>query len=285
MSLGSHGALRAVADFNQRTGETAALRVSAMSDTADSNGAGSRIDKRGIGVNYRLGVDETDEFGITLYGLQNDNGINYGVRWMRQNPTDTIANQLNTRLDPNAYYGLASDFNKGTAYYGMLSHTHRFSKDTELVTKLRYAEYTRDQRATLWNFAPAAQQPGGQAVSLATLTPATVLTRGFQPKKQDMQTITAQSDLSTRFTAWGLEHTLQAGVDFAHEKKQVFGQITAAQGGVVPVRPSTTIGTPFDGASIDESLRSYRETSSYTSKAYGGYLQTVSYTHLRAHET
>lgn len=275
VSMGSHGALRAIADFNQRTGETAALRVSAMSDTADSNGAGSRIDKRGIGVNYRLGVDETDEFGITLYGLQNDNGINYGVRWMRQNPTDAIANQLNTQLDPDAYYGLASDFNKGTAYYGMLSHTHRFSKDTELVTKLRYAEYTRDQRATLWNFAPAAQQPGGQAVSLATLTPATVITRGFQPKKQDMQTITAQSDLSTRFTAWGLEHTLQAGVDFAHEKKQVFGQITAAQGGIVPARPSTTIGTPFDGASIDESLRSYRQTSSYTSKAYGGYLQNM----------
>ena len=275
VSMGSHGALRAVADLNTRTGETSALRVSAMTNTADSNGAGSKIDKRGIGVNYRFGVDETDEFGVTLYALQNDNGINYGVRWMRQNPTDTIANQLNTQLDPNAYYGLASDFNKGTAYYGMLSHTHRFSPSTELVTKVRYAEYTRDQRATLWNFAPTAQQPGGQVVSLATLSPATVLTRGFQPKKQDMQTVTAQSDLSTRFQALGFKHTLQAGMDFAQEKKQVFGQITAAQGGIVPTRPNTTIGTPNDGASIDESLRSYRQTSGYVSNAYGGYVQDM----------
>lgn len=274
-SLGSHGAMRVIGDFNTRTGETSALRVSAMANTADSNGAGSKIDKRGIGLNYRIGVDETDEFGFTLYGLQNDNGINYGVRWMRQRPTDSIANQLNTKLDPDAYYGLASDFNKGTAYYGMLTHTHRFAKDTELVTKVRYAEYTRDQRATLWNFAPQAQQPGGQVVSLDTLSAATVLTRGFQPKKQDMQTVTAQSDLSTAFQALGFKHTLQTGVDFAQEKKQVFGQITAAQGGIVPARPNTTIGTPSDGASIDESLRSYRQTSGYVSNAWGGYVQDM----------
>ncbi|WP_422010698.1 TonB-dependent receptor [Roseateles sp.] len=275
VSMGSHGALRAIVDLNKRTGENAAFRVSAMTNTADSNGAGSKIDKRGIGASYRFGIDETDEFGITVYGLQNDNGMNYGVRWIRQNAADPVAGSLNTKMDPDAYYGLASDFNKGTAYYGMLTHTHRFSKDTELVTRVRAANYSRDQRATLWNFAAAAQQPGGQAVTLDNLSPATVITRGFQPKKQDMQTVTAQSDLSTRFKALGLEHTLQTGVDFANEKKQVFAQVTAAQGGVVPARPNTTVGTPYDGASIDESLRSYRDNNAYTSKAYGGYLQDM----------
>ena len=274
VSVGSHGAVRAIGDFNKRTGETSALRVSAMVNDAESNGAGGKIDKRGIGVNYRFGIDETDEFGVTLYGLQNDNGINYGVRWTRQSPTSS-ATLLNTKLDPDAYYGLASDFNKGTAYYGMLAHTHRFSKDTELVTKLRYADYTRDQRATLWNYAAATAQPGGSNASLDTLSPATVLTRGFQPKKQDMQTVTAQSDLSSKFKALGFEHALQTGVDFAHEKKQVFAQVTAAQGGVVPTRPNTTVGMPYDGASIDESLRSYRDNNAYTSKAYGGYVQDM----------
>jgi catecholate siderophore receptor len=275
VSIGSHSSLRAIADFNQRTGESAALRVSAMVDHADSNGAGSKIDKRGIGVNYRFGVDETDEFGVTLYGLQNDNGINYGVRWMRPTASSPYVNAVNTKLDPNDYYGLSSDFNKSTAYFGMLSHTHRFAKDTELVTKVRYAEFTRDQRATLWNFAGAALQPNGQAVTLENLSADTVVTRGFQPKKQDMQTVTAQSDLSSKFNALGFAHSLQAGVDFAHEKKQVFGQITAAQGGIVPARPNTTVGTPYDGASVNESLRSYRPTNAYTAKNYGGYLQNM----------
>ncbi|MFG6467279.1 TonB-dependent receptor [Roseateles sp. BYS87W] len=275
VTMGSHASLRAIADFNKRTGENSALRVSAMTNTADSNGAGSKVDKRGIGVNYRLGVDETDEFGITLYGLQNDNGINYGVRWIRPTATSPYANGVNTKMDPDAYYGLASDFNKGTAYYGMLTHTHRFSKDTELVTKVRAANYSRDQRATLWNFAAANLQPGGQAVTLDNLSPATVITRGQQLKKQDMQTVTAQSDLSSRFQALGFDHHLQAGVDFAHEKKQVYAQIPATQGGIVPTRPNTTVGTPYDGATIDESLRSYRTNNDYVSKAYGAYLQDM----------
>lgn len=275
IAAGSHAALRAVADFNQRTGENAALHVTAMGNTADSNGAGSKIDKRGIGANYRFGVGETDEFGVTLYGLQNDNGMNYGVRWIKPSATAPYPSSLITSLDPDAYFGLSSDFNKGTAYYGMLTHTHRFSPQTELVTRVRYAEYTRDQRATLWNFAPPAQQPGGLPVSMDTLSAATVLARGQQLKKQNMQTVTAQSDLSTRFNALGLEHSLQTGVDFANEKKQVYGQITAAQGGVVPARPNTTIGTPYDGAGINEGLRSYRETSAYTSKAFGGYVQDM----------
>ncbi|PTT87207.1 TonB-dependent siderophore receptor [Pelomonas sp. HMWF004] len=274
VTMGSHGALRAVGDFNKRTGENAALRVSVMNNQADSNGAGSKIDKRGIGVNYRLGIDETDEFGITVYGLQNDNGINYGVRWIRPTATSPYINGVNTKLDPDAYYGLATDFNKGTAYYGMLTHTHRFSKDTELVTKVRAANYSRDQRATLWN-TPAASQPGAKEVTLDSWNNATVITRGFQPKKQDMQTVTAQSDLSTKFKAAGFEHTLQAGVDFAHEKKQVYAQITAPLGGIVPARPNTTAGTPSDGASIDESLRSYRLNNDYVSKAYGGYVQDM----------
>lgn len=275
VSGGSHGAIRAIVDLNKRTGESSAFRVSGMTNTADSNGAGSAIDKRGIGASYRFGIDETDEFGITIYGLQNDNGINYGVRWIKNTASDPVANQVNTKMDPDAYYGLASDFNKGTAYYGMLTHTHRFSPDTEVVTKVRAANYTRDQRATLWNFAGAAQQPGGKAVALDTLSADTVITRGLQIKKQNMQTVTAQSDLNTRFKALGFEHNLQAGVDFSREEKQVFIALTAAQGGVIPARPNTTVGRPYDGASIDESLRSFRDNNAYVSNAYGGYLQDM----------
>jgi catecholate siderophore receptor len=276
VSIGSHGAVRAIGDFNKRTGESAAFRVSAMTNQADSNGAGSKIDKRGIGASYRVGIDETDEFGVTVYGLQNDNGMNYGVRWIKPTAASPTSDTGPiTSLDPDAYYGTSSDFNKGTAYYGMLTHTHRFSKDTEIVTKVRAANYTRDQRATLWNFAAATQQPGGQAVSLATLSPSTVITRATQLKKQDMQTATAQSDFSTKFESLGFKHSLQAGLDFSNEKKQVFAAISAAQGGIVPSKPNTTIGTPYDGAWVDESPRSYRTNNDYVSNAWGGYVQDM----------
>jgi len=275
VSAGSHGALRVVGDVNVRTGESAALRVGLMGNVAQSNGSGSKIDKRGAAGTLRWGIDETDEFAATLFALQNDNGINYGVRWIR--PTATSPTEATTLvpIDPDAYYGLSSDYNKGTANFGMLTHTHRFSSNVELVTKARAATYTRDQRATLWNFGAAALQPDGQAVTLATLSPNTVLTRGQQLKKQDMQTQTVQSDLSAKFKGLGIEHYLQVGLDYANEKKQVFGQVSAAQGGIVPTRPSTTLGTAYDGAGIDETLRSYRNTSAYKSQAYGGYVQDL----------
>ncbi len=270
VSVGSHNALRVVGDFNLRTGENAAVRIGTMVNEADSNGAGSKVSKAGIAGNVRWGVDEQDEFSLTGFALQNDNGMNYGVRWIRPTATSAVGTSTLVPIDPDAYYGLSSDYNKGTARYVTLTHTHRFSKDVELLTKVRTADYTRDQRATLWNFGGAATQPGGQAVSLATLTPNTVITRGLQIKKQDMQTLTAQSDLNAKFKGFGFEHLLQTGVDFANEKKQVY-----ASNGANPAKPNTTLGTPFDGASIDEGLRTFRTNNDYRSKAYGLYIQDL----------
>jgi catecholate siderophore receptor len=275
VSVGSHGAIRTVGDFNKRTGESSALRVDVMRNVADSNGAGSKIDKQGLAGTYRWGIDETDEFAVTLSALQNNNGMNYGIPWIQPTTSSPTGTTGLVPVDPDAYYGMSTDYNKGTAYYGMLSHTHRFSGDVELVTKARYAEYTRDQRASLIRFAAASAQPGGQAVSLATLSPNTVLTRSLQLKKQDMQTLTAQSDLSAKFKGFNLAQYLQAGVDFAQEKKQVYAAVTAAQGGTVPAKPNTTIGTPYDGAASDESLRSFRPNNDYKSTAFGGYVQDL----------
>ncbi|HOF52367.1 MAG TPA: TonB-dependent receptor plug domain-containing protein, partial [Rhodoferax sp.] len=47
-TLGSYNYRRVTGDFNIRTGEDAGLRITAMATKADSNGAGSSIDKRGM---------------------------------------------------------------------------------------------------------------------------------------------------------------------------------------------------------------------------------------------
>jgi catecholate siderophore receptor len=64
-------------------------------------------------------------------------------------------------------------------------------------------------------------------------------------------------------------------VDLAIERKQVDAVYTAAQGGVVPVKPNTTVGAADDGAWVDESLRSLRRASDYRSKAAGAYVQNL----------
>jgi catecholate siderophore receptor len=275
ITASSHAGLRAVGDFNRRSGETTAWRIGTMVDRADNDGAGNMINKVGLAGSVRTGIGETDEFALTAYALQNENGMNYGMPWIRPTPTSPVGETTLVPVDPSTYYGMASDRNRGSAQYVMGQHTHRFSSEVELTTKARYASYTRDQRAGTVRFAAAALQPGGLAASLATFGPNTVINRGTQLKVQDMQTVTVQSDLQAKLNAAGMDHNITTGVDFSQEKKQVYAAYSANQGGVVPAKPTTTVGTPNDGAWINEGLRSFRTSNEYVSKGYGAYLQDL----------
>lgn len=280
-TLGSHAYRRITGDFNLHTGENAGLRINAMATKADNNGAGSRIDKRGLAANYRWGIGTADEFSASLYHLDNGNGINYGLPWVRPGTGAPLSQTtLNTRLDPKTYYGLASDRNDGTASYATLSHTHRFQDDGELRTQVRRGSYSRDQRSGAIRFAgtnPTASNPltNPATVTADNLTDATVLNRGTHNKIQDFDSLYIQSDLSRRFAAFGLRHEMTAGVDVARERKTVFAARSAAQGGVDITKPQTTVGTPSDGAWIDESQRILGVNNRFQSTGWGAYVQDL----------
>lgn len=283
VTLGSHQYRRAVGDFNLRTGDSAALRLNAMSTTADNNGAGSRIEKKGIAGTHRWGIGERNEFSASLYHLDNRNGMNYGLPWIRPTPAASTANPNGSPastatilpLDPAAYFGMASDYNAGKASYFTFSHTHRFDADREITTKVRKGHYERDQRASTVRLAAAASQPGGVAASLATFGPATVLTRGTQLKIQDMDNLYAQTDFSGKFRALGVEHQLLAGADYAFEEKAVHAALSAAQGGLVPTKPTITVGGQSTANWFDESSRSLRDANRYQSRGVGLYVQDL----------
>jgi catecholate siderophore receptor len=267
-TLGSHNYRRITGDFNLHTGENAALRINAMVTEADNNGAGSSLSKRGVAATYRLGIGTQDEFAVGLYDLNNNNGMNYGMPWIKPAATSPLAaTTTNTKLDPSAYFGMASDANSGSAQHVNASHIHRFLDDSELKTSVRKGHYERDQRAGTVRAA--------SSVTLDIYSPTTLLTRGTQLKIQDLDTLYLQTDYSAKFKAVGLQHELLAGADFASEKRQVFGARTAAQGGVNLTKPTTTAGTPDDGASINESSRVLRQTNQFDSTGYGVYLQDL----------
>jgi catecholate siderophore receptor len=111
---------------------------------------------------------------------------------------------------------------------------------------------------------------------LATFGPNTVINRGTNLKIQDMDTLHVQSDFSKKFQALGLQHQLLAGFDLATEDKTVYAARTAgAQGGVTISKPTTTIGTPHDGAWVNESTRVLRVNNQYQSTGWGAYLQDL----------
>jgi catecholate siderophore receptor len=268
-TVGNHAYGRLTGDFNFHTGENAALRLNVMHTVADNNGAGSRIDKEGVAGAYRWGIGTADEFIVTLFNLNNNNGVNYGLPWIRPRASDTSAsNTLIPGLAPTAYYGMASDRNAGMARMAGFAHLHRFTGGSELRTQVRRGSFERDQRASAIRFVSA-------TTSLENLSPATVLRRGTNLKIQDVDTLHAQSDLSTKLEAFGFKHEVQTGIDFAHEQKSVSAARSAAQGGVDLAKPNTTIGSPDDGAFVDESRRVLRTASQFDAKAWGAYAQDL----------
>jgi catecholate siderophore receptor len=203
----------------------------------------------------------------------NDNGIHYGLPWLT--PGASGGNYL-WPTDPDNYYGMASDVARSGTTQAHASHVHRFEAGREIRTQLRVAEYTRDQRASAIRFAAASLQPGGLAVTSDTFGDATVLQRsngnGVQLKTMDMDTVYAQSDYSGRHAWFGLDHSVQAGVDVAHEKFDNFGPATTSP---VLAKPRTTVGTPDDGAAIDESQRVLLRNRTFTAKGFGAYVQDL----------
>ncbi|MFZ2305902.1 MAG: TonB-dependent siderophore receptor [Rhodoferax sp.] len=277
-TVGSFNYRRVTGDFNIHTGEDAALRINAMVTKADNNGAGSSIDKKGIAGAYRFGIGTSDEFSVGLYVLQNNNGMNYGLPWIKPTASAPASSTtVNDKLDPSAYFGMASDYNNGSAKYLTASHLHRFQDDSELKTVIRKGAFERDQRAGTVRFCQRSTNAAGvvsnpqcptTAVALDTFSPSTILNRGNNAKIQDLDAVYAQSDYSQKLTAWGFKHEIMAGLDFARESKNVYGATAVS-------KPQTRAGTPFDGASINEAARIVTRTSAFEAQNLGVYAQDL----------
>ncbi|OYU45240.1 MAG: TonB-dependent siderophore receptor [Burkholderiales bacterium PBB4] len=268
-TLGSFNYARITGDFNLSTGEDSGLRINAMATQADNNGSGSRLGKKGLAATYRFGIGTQDEFSVGIYSLINNNGMNYGLPWIRPTAASTVADT--TQIDPSHYYGLSSDYNDGSARNFSVSHTHRFDENTELKTALRGGTYTRDQRASLIRYCTrSATNPLCPAaiVTLDTFTPSTVLTRANQTKIQDLDSLYGQSDYSSKFNAWGMGHHVMAGVDFGREGKNVYAAAAIT-------KPNTAANTPNDGASVPEWSRTLRKSSAFAAQNLGVYAQDM----------
>ena len=285
-TLGNHDYRRVTGDFNLHTGEDQALRINAMVTRADNNGAGSSLDKQGLALGYRLGIGTADEFSFGLYHLKNNNGMNYGLPWIRPTESSDVASTtINDKLKPSSFFGMASDYNAGSADYVTATHIHRFQDGGELKTTLRKGQYERDQRAgtvrlcrkTTNATTGVVSNPEcpSALVSLESFSPSTILTRGTNLKIQDLDSLYLQSDFSRKFSGLGFKHELLAGIDYAKEAKNVYRAATPTTATAALTKPKTLAGTPNDGAWIGESLRILSVSSAFEARNIGVYAQDM----------
>ena len=284
-SIGNGGYVRFTGDFNQTLGENVAVRLNAMRTQAENYG--DRIDTYGIAptVAFQLGKD--NEISLGLFALKNDNGIHYGLPWLRQNSSGPISATNPGGLvpiNPRNYYSAASDYARGDATYGTFRHSWKF--DTGSVnTTVRHGNYSRDQRAGTLRFCVRSvnqttgvvTNPECNAVApdQSTLNGDTTLTRGSQIKIQELESTYVQTDVQKRFTLFGQLHNVLGGIDLAREEFENYG--TTLPAGVVLNKnsPRPTIGNPDDGTAVDEGARIRVLNRTFVAKALGVYAQDL----------
>jgi len=267
VTLGSGGHLRATADLNTRTGESAALRINAMQQVADRPSAGTN--KQGLAASLRWGIGLADEWLLSAFALHNRNGVNYGLPWLE--------GRMLPGVDPRADYSLLSDIAHSSADTLTLGHTKRLPGQGEWRSTLRLGRFERDQRASAVRLAPAAVQPGGVAAAQANFGGATVLRRsggsGTSAKIQNLTTATLQSDLDLRFTALGQRHSLQLGLDASQDAFTGFAVANPASGPLI--KPDVTVAQSRASGFVDESLRLVMKNRDFQARSLGLYAQDL----------
>jgi catecholate siderophore receptor len=266
---GSGDYARLLADVNIATTDSSALRVNGMFNRSDGYGFG--VDKYGVAPAFRWGIGTSNDFTVSGFHLQHDNGIHYGLPWLTPGP-NTGGDYL-WDTPPENYYGMASDKLAGGTTQGNMVYVRDLGGGAQLRTAARVARYERDQRASAIRFAPTAQQPGRVAVTSDTFSDATQLTRGANLKVMNMDTRYLQSDYSGTHKWWGKSHAILAGVDGASEEFENLAATTPL--GVSLAKPQTLVGTPDDGARIDESARILTVNRTFNARALGLYAQDL----------
>lgn len=251
-TVGTGNELRVTGDFNLKTGDDAALRMNVMTHEADNWGA--KVSKKGIAPTYRWGIGTEDEFSVGLYHLEYNNRPSYNHPWILSN------GQIQPTLDAKNYYGLASDYNKGRATYGTLSHTHRFSDGGELKTTLRHGRYERD----LWSSVIRFQTT---PTSVSAITDNTVLTRTQKGRIGISTTTLLQSDFSNDFDWFGKKHKVITGVDWSNEDALRNNNFSGGNSGL-----TTLVGTPNDG-DWRADLRGDAPMNKFNARTLGVYVQ------------
>lgn len=202
-SLGSDGYREVKGDFNKKLGETTALRVNAMKRDEGSwrsnpaTGAEPEIHRDGLAVSLGMGLGTDRELILSHVRTRTDDKPDYGISF------DAATRAPGTVLPANWYWGVGANFDKSLTDISTATYTQRLSPETEWRTQLRYADYER----SYW----------GKTPNLNTAPDALGVAGGNQTRAMDYETLTVQSDLSTKFTAGGMKHEFLTGVEYLRE--------------------------------------------------------------------
>ena len=251
-TVGTNGYQRLQGDFNFKLEGDAALRINAMATDADGRGdnAGASTHRRGLALDYRLGIGTANEFEISYYHLHYNDKPDWGFAWLEGKPAPLPTNKY--------WYGLDSDFQNDKADALTLSHTHRWTDGSSLKTSVRDGYYSRAMWATQSSFAVG--------TTGLNLNPNTLITRRTNAKSGEEHHTFLQTDYLTTTNWFGRKNNLLVGAEYAVEKSS-----RSTYPLLIATKPATTVGNP-DSTGIGGNLTK-RLATDFKATTLGLYVQ------------
>ena len=228
-TVGTQGYQRYQGDFNFKLDDDAALRINAMNTDADGSGdnASASTQRRGLAIDYRIGVGTANEFQLSYFHLDYDDKPDWGTAWVSNRPAPAPTNRY--------WYGLDSDFQKDQADAVTLTHIHRWNDGSSLKTSVRDGYYTRSMWATQSRFA--------SGTTAANFSPSTVVTRSTNAKAGEEHHTFLQTDYLTNTRWFGLKNNILVGAEYAVENAS-----RSTYPNLVTTKAPTTVGNPVSTA-------------------------------------
>ena len=249
VTAGNGNYLRTTGDFNFKTDDDAAFRIGTMTTDWDGLGGKASTRRRGLALDYRIGIGTANEFTFSLYHLNYNDKPFLGGRWLEGRPAPFPADK---------WYGANSDYQNDSADIATVTHLHHWDDGSTLRTTLRDGYYKRDLWATQINALAA-------NVTQANFGLNTIVPRGTQTRAGDEHHTFVQSDYITNTNWFGLKNQLLVGADLARENSVVYRYAN------VPVRPNTTVALA-DNTPLVDTRQKIRSTK-FKSTAIGTYVQ------------
>src|SRR5574343_1058507 len=138
---GSFDYFRSTADVNFVVDreQSSAIRINAVVQDSGSSRNQVTNHTQGVAPSYSWGIGTYNQIDASYYYLKTNLVPDYGIGFNTQ-----TKNPVNVR--GSTFSGTSSDIENNVTQFGTLSQNYSFDKDTSLVTKLKYSNYTR----SLW---------------------------------------------------------------------------------------------------------------------------------------
>ncbi len=203
---GSFDYFRSTADVNfviDRE-QSSAFRINAVVQDSGSSRNHVTNHTQGVAPTYSWGIGTYNQIDASYYYLKTNLVPDYGIGFnsVSHNPVN---------VPGSTFSGTIADIENNVTQFGTLSQNYSFDKDTSLITKLKYSNYTR----SLWANKGRGQSTTGNPTQT---NPYPVQTLSLAPPRgANEETLAFQSDFNKTASTWGLGHTLLAGVEYYRE--------------------------------------------------------------------